>query len=336
MSEKQKFKELLSEIRSDLAYIQELQPQLNNQISNFQNSFVDEKWASFFVIHVKEWAYDVYLDKIFETDSKVKKFITALGLKNSENRIFHLELIKQNINRIVSNVDIMQGIIVLNNFSKLEDYHKNHGHIGIPCRLDPGEEELMHQESSKTEKIIGMMFDDWLEGLDFSLNAYINAIEEEMVDAKKHLYDTNWSSIKTVKAEDYVILKRARYVKARDELEKARHAVTDENYEEVLNHLRPAIELAIKEKFGFKRIKMWQFLRDAISYNFPLPSYETLYYYYIEGSERLHSGKLGTSLECKKALEFVAEFIDRLDLITTSQKDLDDFMSKSKAVSLLS
>ena len=116
------------------------------------------------------------------------------------------------------------------------------------------------------------------------------------------------------------------------ELEKAKQASKNGIYEDVLNHLRPAIEMAIKEKFGFKRVNMYRFLQDARALNFNLPSYDSIYYYYSEGSGRLHKGKLNTPLECQKAIDFVANFIGRLDEVTTSQQEIDDFKSKSKAV----
>jgi hypothetical protein len=333
MSEKQKFKEIPSEIRSDLAYIQELQPRLNNRISNFSNAFVSETWAIWFATNVKEWAYDVYLDKIFETDSKVKKFINELGLEDSENSIFQLELLKQNITRIVSNLDVIQDIIVLSNYTKLEEYRKNHGNFGLPRRLDPREEELMHQESSRDQKIIENMFGDWLEGINSSLNAYVNAIEEEMIDAKKHSYNTDWSAMKKVKPEDYVLLKRARYVHARDELGKAIRAVGEGQWQEVLNHLRPAIDLALREKFGFKKINpMKQFLMDTEKFNLPLPSYTMHYDYFDEGSQRLHGGKLNTPFECQKASEFVAGFIDGLEAANIPQEEIEKFKKMSKTV----
>jgi hypothetical protein len=334
MSEKQKFEELLSEIRSDLKYIQELQPRLNNVISNFSRAFVNETWATWLAMQAKEFANDVYLDKVFETDSKVRKFINELGLESSKNRIFQLDLLKQNIRIIVSNLDIIQDIIVLNNYTKLAEYRKKHGHSGLPCRPDPKEEEVMHQESSRNQKIIENMFDDWLEEVNSSLNAYANAIEEEMVDARKYLYDTDWSAMKKVKLEDYVLSRtRARYVSAREELEKAKRAIKEEQWKEILNHLRPAIDIALREKFGFKKIYgMKQFLLDADKFRLPLPSYTMLYHYFDEGSQRIHEGKLNTPFECQKALEFVAEFIDRLEASDIPREEIEKFKGKSKTV----
>jgi hypothetical protein len=101
----------------------------------------------------------------------------------------------------------------------------------------------------------------------------------------------------------------------------------------VFNHLRPAIDLALKEKFGFKKINpMKQFLLDAEKYGLPLPTYAMLYDYFDEGSQRIHSGKLNTPYECQNALEFVAGFIDQLDLIDISKDKLEEFKQKCKCV----
>jgi hypothetical protein len=155
-----------------------------------------------------------------------------------------------------------------------------------------------------------------------------------MSSIRYELYEENFAQVKKLKNEEYVLpTQRAKYVQARDELEKAKQAVKDKEWDEVLNHLRPAIDLALREKFGFKRINpMRQFLADAEKYNLPLPSYTMLYDYFDEGSQRIHGGKLNTPFECQKALEFVAGFIDRLELINVSKEDVEQFKSKSKVV----
>lgn len=77
---------------------------------------------------------------------------------------------------------------------------------------------------------------------------------------------------------------------------------------------------------------MRQFINDAEKYRLPLPTYTMLYDYFDVGSKRIHEGKLNTPYECQKALEFVAGFIDRLEVINVTQKKINDFKSKSKAV----
>ena len=150
---------------------------------------------------------------------------------------------------------------------------------------------------------------------------------------RKFLYDTNWTSMKKINIEDYILLiERRKYIHAREELQWVKQAIKEGKYEDILTHLRTAIELAIKERFGFKEIKMWHFLKDAKTFNFHLPSYGTVYYYYDEGSDRLHSGKLNTPFECQQALHFVDGFIEELELINISQEEIDNFMKKCKWV----
>jgi len=167
------------------------------------------------------------------------------------------------------------------------------------------------------------------------IQKYDVIFEKSMGTIRKILHDQKWEPMKNIKPEDYVLpIKRAKYVKARDELQRAKQAVKDKNWDEVLNHLRPAIDLAIKEKFGFKKIfPMKQFVSDAEKYDLSLPSYTMIYDYFDEGSQRIHEGRLNTPWECEKALSFVAEFIDRLDLVSISQEDINEFKRKSKAVS---
>lgn len=62
------------------------------------------------------------------------------------------------------------------------------------------------------------------------------------------MHRNNWVNIKKLQIEDYINpIQRARYVQARDELEKAKQAVRNKQWDEVLNHLRPAIDLAKRE-----------------------------------------------------------------------------------------
>jgi hypothetical protein len=91
--------------------------------------------------------------------------------------------------------------------------------------------------------------------------------------------------------------------------------------------------LAIKERFGFTRFKnFWEFLVCADNSDFPLPSYDMLYFYFSESSGRLHAGRLHTPLECQTALGFVDSFIDRLELLNISQEEIDNFKKKCRWV----
>lgn len=184
------------------------------------------------------------------------------------------------------------------------------------------------------ETTLYLQISDFLEELYGAIKDYERTVESTMDTIRKFLHETEWATMEKIKTEDYILpIRRAKYVKARDELEKAKQAVKRGNWGEVLNHLRPAIDLAIKEKFGFKKIHpMWQFLLDAEKYDLPLPSYTMVYDYFDQGSHRIHEGKINTPWECEKALNFIAEFIDRLDLINVSNVDIEKFKKKSSAV----
>jgi len=167
-----------------------------------------------------------------------------------------------------------------------------------------------------------------------NIQEYEVIVEKSMGTIRKILYDQNWEPMKQIDLHNYILpIKRARYVKARDELSKAKNAVKEGNWEEVLNHIRPAIDLALIEKFGFKRIKGYKrFFDDAGKYGLPLPSYDMIYRYFDEASQRLHKGRVHTPWECQEALDFVAKFIDRLDLIDISDEEIEEFKKKSKSV----
>jgi len=172
-----------------------------------------------------------------------------------------------------------------------------------------------------------------LDNLGAVIRSYEIAFEQFVAYARNSLYYTDWEAMKKINPEDYVEHSRKRYVSAREELEKAIQAVKNSQWDEVLNHLRTSIDLAIREKFGFTKIHpMRQFLVDAEKYGLPLPSYTMLYDYVDEGSQRIHSGKLNTPFECQKALEFVAGFIDQLELVDISDEKINEFKQKSPKV----
>ena len=173
-----------------------------------------------------------------------------------------------------------------------------------------------------------------IEDLGRRIQQYEVIFEKTMGTIRKLLHDQNWEPMKRIDRENYTLaIKRTRYVQARDELEEAKQAVKNKNWGEVFNHIRPAIDLSIKERFGFKKIHpMKNFLKEAEKHNFPLPSYDMIYRYFDEASQRLHEGRLHTPWECQEALEFVAKFIDRLDLIDIAEEDIEEFKTKSKSV----
>lgn len=116
-----------------------------------------------------------------------------------------------------------------------------------------------------------------------------------------------------------------KYVTAREELVKAMKCAKS-NPEDVMLHIRSAIDLSIQEKFGFKKIyPMVKFLQDAKEKNFLLPSYDLIHKYFSSGSDRSHSGSISTTFEVSQITRTVKEFIDELDNITISQKEIEDF-----------
>jgi hypothetical protein len=286
MSEAQKFQHIISGIREDLTFIENLYWILDsNLMSNpyLRSDFSYKKTA----FEIREWINDVFLDKIYEINSKIHKFLTDISLEEMYKKVPIQEMEKYIR-------DIMQE-------------QEGLGYGNTYLNLDK---------------------------LKIAISNYRYSIDTTMDYVRKFLYETNWVSMRKINIEDYLFLtKRHKYITARQELENARQAVRDGKYENVLNHIRPAIELAIKERFGFTRFKnFWEFLVCADNSDFPLPSYDMLYFYFKEGSGRLHSGRLHTPLECQTALDFADGFIDRLELINISQEEIDNFKKNCKWV----
>lgn len=274
MSEKQKFQEILADIRSDIEFIKnDMQPSIMSKLAE-RNYVADREF--------KDWVFDVFLDKLYETYAKTKSIIEDLGFDSPQLPIEEIT----SWAKVLAFADFMYPAAAYGPLSKLAD----------------------------------------------SVKKYESATELELALIRQKLYESNWVQLKQLKPSDYILpIQRARFVNAREELGKAKQAVKNEQWEEVLNHLRPAIDLAIKEKFGFKRVNpMKQFLVDADRYGLPLPTYTMLYDYFDEGSQRIHSGKLNTPYECQKALEFVAGFIDQLDLIDISKEKIEEFKKECR------
>jgi len=285
MSEAQKFQHIIDGIREDLTFVDNLYGKLHWILMNnphLRNGFSYKKTA----LEIKEWTDDVFLDKIYEIDSKIHKFLIDVS---SEKLYKNLSI--HEIEKYIR--DILKE-------KKGLGYGNTYMNLG------------------KLDKAIGN---------------YRDSINTTMDHVRKIHYKANWTNMKEINIEDYILpIKRHTYVTAREELGNAKQAIKDGKYEDVLNHLRPAIDLAIKERFGFKKVKMWQFLKDALTYNFPLPAYTMLYGYFDEGSQRLHSGRINTPYECQKALDFVNGFIDNLELIKISREEIDNFKKKCKWV----
>jgi hypothetical protein len=290
LSEKQKFEEIIQEIRSDFGYIRQLLSKLSDEVYEKRRLTDDDTSWIEKGKEIGNWITDVYIDKVLETYSKINKFLTELGIYSIKTLMDSKQHLVDWLQKMALNASVL---------------------LIAPVNI-----RLSYFEKFRT-----------------SLQDYEQEFEKAMVLARTRMYNTNWAEMKKVQSEDYILMERSRYLTARQELEKAKEAVKNRQWEEVLNHLRPAIDLAIAEKFGFKKIKsMKQFLDDAITYGLPLPTYDTVYYYYNEGSQRIHGGKLNTAYECQRALEFVAGFIDQLDLIDISKEKIEEFKQKYKCV----
>lgn len=287
MSETRKFQHIIDGIREDLTFVEKLYWILHESLlSNpyLNSDFSYEKTA----FEIKEWINDVLLDKIYEINSKVLKFLTDVSFTESSFKKVSTQEMEKCIRDIV-----------------LEKKGLGHGDTYLN-----------------------------LEKLKRAISNYRESFNTTMGDVRKFLYKTNWTNMRKISLEDYMLLtKRRKYITAREELENVKKTVKDGKYENVLNFIRSAIELAIKERFGFTRIKnFWEFLVFADNTDFPLPSYDMLYFYFSESSSRLHAGRLHTPFECQTALGFVDGFIDRLELIDVSQKEIDDFKNMCKFV----
>jgi hypothetical protein len=151
------------------------------------------------------------------------------------------------------------------------------------------------------------------------------------IKADKRIFDKLKEIEENRKMRERILKKK--FLESKDELKKAREATDRGDWAEVLNHIRVAIDLAIKEKFGFKKIQpMSLFLKDAEAMGLQLPSYSLIYDYFDEGSKRLHNGLIHNPLEAESILNFVEKFINELNSIPIDENKLNDFKSKCKFV----
>ncbi|MGI0013427.1 MAG: hypothetical protein ACREBU_08320 [Nitrososphaera sp.] len=173
-------------------------------------------------------------------------------------------------------------------------------------------------------------FETYRERLPYYINELIREANRDFLRMRSKLIESGWN-IGNVVPVAYVSIERKKYVTAREELAKAKTAAP----EDVVIHLRGAIDLSIKEKFGFKKIQpMTTFLQKADELNFPLPSYDLIYTYYDVGSGRFHSGKIHTPFEVNEAVRTVSNFIDELDLIQVTKEQVEAFAKNCDAVKL--
>jgi hypothetical protein len=171
---------------------------------------------------------------------------------------------------------------------------------------------------------------------------YIDAIADKLsleeiktalisIKAEKRVFDKVKEVEKNRRLRESILKKR--FLESKDEMRRAREAANKGDWPEVLNHIRVAIDLAIKEKFGFKKIQpMSLFIKDAETMGLPLPSHSLIYDYFDEGSKRLHNGLIHDPLEAKHVLNFVEDFINELNSIPVDENKLNEFKSKCKFV----
>jgi hypothetical protein len=165
------------------------------------------------------------------------------------------------------------------------------------------------------------------------INTFSMNVEDLMSNIRRELHDTHWKNVEKIKPINFIFRKRKKFVNAIDELKKAENSINDEEWEDVLNHLRTAIELVIKEKFGFKKInRMIDFLKNADEFDLGLPSYSLIYEFYNEGSKRLHGGLVHTPFESKEALRTVNNFIQELNITEIDKKKIEEFKRKYTSV----
>jgi len=204
----------------------------------------------------------------------------------------------------------------------------NFNWVNIRRPLEEGLTILKHEYESV---IWSSDFHSYFLSLHAAQKKYRSLIESFLSGLRRSIHEVGWAAATSITTIDYAIEHRKKFVGARDELDKARQALESKEWEEVTNHLRTAIDLAIKEKFGFIKISgMKTFVEEAKKNDLPLPSYDSLYYYYDMGSGRLHSGIVNPPFEAMQAVGFVAGFIDALDLMDVKQTTIDKFRMISK------
>lgn len=287
MSETQKFQEIVRGIREDLTFLADLYRELDWKITmnpNLNSDFYYYETA----LGIREWVLDVFLDKIYDVDSKILNFLTDLSLDAKEiHKKFSVKEIEKYAREIIYEKDgIGQG----------KTY-----------------ENLKYLKSA--------------------IAKYRHALDAMFDSIRKAMYTKNWEPMKKISLENYVLTGRRKYIKARECLERAKQAIKNGKDEDVFTNLRSAIELSVKERFGFTKIKsFYRFLKFADENGLYLPSIRMLYFYYNEGSSRLHAGRLHTPLEYQSSLIFVDNFIDRLELVKITKEEIDNFKKKCDCV----
>lgn len=199
--------------------------------------------------------------------------------------------------------------------------------VGCVAKLKQQAVELTFE--TKPENVRGDLMN-----LQNAINALIKWTEADLSDMRRTLRKSDWSEMNRVEPINYISLERRKYVTAREELIKAKENAK-KNPEDVMNHARSAIELAIKERFNFRKItKMIEFIEQADKNQFQLPSYDLIYTYFSEGSQRIHQGRIHTTFEANEVIRTVSNFIDELELIEITKEQIKDFANKCNCVQL--
>jgi hypothetical protein len=164
------------------------------------------------------------------------------------------------------------------------------------------------------------------------LNNFIDEIEWSLSELRKDLTLSDWREVSKIKHIEFTNLPRRKYITAREELDKAKQ-ILSKSPEDVMIHSRNAIDLSLKERFGFKKIQfMVAFFEEAKDHGLPLPSYDLIYQYFNEGSKRSHQGKIHTPFEAQEAIRTVNNFVDALETLEVTKEMINDFIRKSKVV----
>ena len=268
------FEQIVSQVRSDLDHTRRLLRLLRDKVDS--EAGIDEE--------THRWIYDTFLDRLYETNAKIKRSVVQLGLTSHGVDLRNIDTSLDNVKNCAEM--LTTGLGIKHSMSQLGDL----------------------------------------------LDKYIGWAEDTISDCRRALHELGWHLAESIRSIDYSIEQRKTFVTARDELGNAKVAVETADWDDVSNHLRSSMELAIKEKFGFKKIMMRQFVQDAEIFGLPLPSYDSLYHYYKMGSSRLHSGAVSPPFEARESLRFATNLIDELDLITVDSSAVDAFKKKSKSV----
>jgi len=261
--------QLLRDTRSDLGNINQLHTIL---VTKVEGKVPDGD--------IQEWIMDIYLDKMYELEAKLRKIFKDLEISFSVDYITNIKGTAENI--------------------------------------------AFSRDVSSVRTSLGM--------LTTYVNLFIKYVEAEFSQARRKLRSLELKGLENVKPIEYVSGQRKKFVTSREELEKAKSNVIN-HPEDVMNYLRTAIDLAIREKFGFKKIeKMIRFLEDADKFDLPLPSYGLVYKMFSEGTGRIHEGKVHTPFEAREAIRFVSNFIDELTVMEIPVEIIEKFKTQSKSV----